>query len=247
MDEDRGYEDQVMKPENGKDRLGAFVSRLGWIFYSPSRVFADIERDAVSWWEPWIWLGLLNIIIAYISIPIQLAVTRLNPRDLPEETLEQTIESMEQFGIFGVVAAPIVILIVSLITGLIGYVLVSILSAESSFKRFFTVYLYSSIVASFGVLISVLIVRYFKGLETIRTAQDASFSFGLGFLASPDDRFLKAFFQSLDLFGIWSLVLIGMGLMHIFKMTRNHAVICVIPLWLLGVLMMVIGTLFGGS
>jgi hypothetical protein len=125
---------------------------------------------------------------------------------------------------------------------LIGYILVSILATHSDFKRFFTIYLYSSIVASAGALLSVLIVRYVRGLETIREVQDATFSFGLGFLAISDNRFIQVILRSLDLFNIWFLVLVAMGLMYVFKMERNHAIMCVIPFWILTVLVM-----FGGS
>ncbi|NIM20757.1 MAG: hypothetical protein GTO51_11115 [Candidatus Latescibacteria bacterium] len=227
--------------------VGGFFSRFSWIFYSPSRVFEDIERGAVGWWQPYIWLGVINLIVAYISIPVQRAIMLLNPRNLPEETLEQGIESFERFATFGIVVAPIAVLVTALITALIGYVLVSILATNANFKRFFTIYLYSSIVANVGYLLSVLIVVYVKGIETIRTTQDAAFSFGLGFLAPPENKFLGACFRSLDLFAIWALVIVGMGLVQVFKMTRNQAIWCVVPLWLISVVMIALGRALGGA
>lgn len=236
-----------MVGDGGSGGINAFFSRAAWIFHSPGRVFADIGWGAVSWWQPFIWFSLINMVVAYLSMPITLAVTRLNPNNLPQETLQNTLEKMEQFGLVGVMATPVILLIVSLIVSMIGYILVSIMSTESSFKKFFTLFMYSAIVSSLTGFLSVMIVRFFRGVETIRSAADGSISFGLGFLAPPDSRFLEAVFKSFDLFSIWSLVLIAMGLMYIFKMTRNQAIICVIPLWLIGVVMLVIGSMFGSA
>lgn len=233
--------------DGGPAGINAFFSRAASIFISPSRVFADIEQGRVSWWQPFVWFAVINMVVAYLSIPISLVVTRLNPNNLPPETLQDTVEKIEQFGLVGVVLTPVMILIMALIVSMIGYILVSIMSAESNYKKFFTLFLYSSIVASLTSFLSVIIVRFFRGVETIRTAADGSISFGLGFLAPPDNRFLEAIFKSFDLFSMWSLVLIAMGLVYVFKMTRNQAIICVIPLWLIGVVMLVIGSLFNSG
>jgi hypothetical protein len=246
VDSNDEYQDQQMV-DGGSGGINAFFSRAASIFISPSRVFADIERGRVSWWQPFIWFAVINMVVAYLSIPITLAVTRLNPNNLPQETLQDTVEKIEQFGLVGVVLTPVLILIMALIVSMIGYILVSIMSADSSFKKFFTLFMYSTIVASLTSFLSVIIVRFFRGVETIRSTADGSISFGLGFLAPPDNRFLEAIFKSFDLFSIWSLVLVAMGLIYIFKMTRNQAIICVIPLWLIGVVMLVIGSLFGNA
>jgi hypothetical protein len=50
---------------------------------------------------------------------------------------------------------------------------------------------------------------------------------------------------SFDFFAIWSFVLVVMGLMHIFEMTRKQAIICIVPLWVIYVAMMLLGEMTG--
>jgi hypothetical protein len=235
-----------MDENMGRDTSTGFFDRLGWIFYAPSRVFQDIERGAVSWWEPLIWLGLLNMLITFISLPIQRLMLEMNDQGLPEELLEKLIEFWPLVATFEVISAPIVVLLVAFITGLIGYIFVSIIAAQSSFRQFFTLYLYASILGTAGGLLSILVVRFGKGLQTIRSPEDAVFSIGLNFLAPSDNVLLEAVFSSIDLFAMWALVVVALGLMHVFKMTRNQAIGCVVPFWLMSIAMLLL-KLFRGA
>jgi hypothetical protein len=233
--------DENMERKN----TGGFFERLGWIFYAPSRVFEDIETGAVTWWQPWIWVGLLNMMAAYIFLPIHRLMMEMNFQELPEETLYKMLDYWSIIAAFEVISAPIAVMLVALVTGAIGYILISILTTHSSFKKFFTLYLYASIVGSIGGLLSVLVVRFTKGLETIRAPEDAAFSIGLSFLAPLENKLLEALCKSIDLFAIWALVIIALGLMHVFKLTRNQAILCVIPFWLISIVMLMFKWLTG--
>jgi hypothetical protein len=236
-----------MDENMGKENSTEFFDRLGWIFYAPGRVFQDIERGAVSWWQPLIWLGLLNMLTTFISLPIRRLMLEMNINELPEEMLEKLIEFWSLIAAFEVVSAPIGVFLVSLVTALIGYIFINIVAAQSSFKQFFTLYLYAGIIGNVGGLLSILVVRFGKGLQAIRSPEDAVFSIGLNSFAPSDNAVLEAVFSSLDLFTIWALVIVAMGLMHIFKLTRNQAIGCVLPFWLMSVLVLLIFKLFQGA
>jgi len=234
--------------DDNMERTGSsgFFDRLGWIFYAPSRVFDDIERGAVSWWQPWIWLGLISMLVAFLSLPVQRLVMQLTAEDYPGEMFQKILDHWSLIAAFQIISAPVTVLLLFLVTGLIGYIFISLISSGSSFKRFFTLYLYAGIVESVGGLLSILIVRFLRGLPEIRGPEDAAFSIGLGFLAPPESKLMGAVFSSFDLFAVWGLVLIALGLMHIFKMTRNQAVACVIPFWLMSVIMLLFRGARGG-
>jgi hypothetical protein len=236
-----------MNENIGSETATGFFDRLGWIFYAPGRVFHDIERGAVSWWQPLIWLGLFHMLIAIVSLPIRRLLLEMNIQELPEDLLEKLIEYWSLLAVFEVITSPIAIFLVVLITGSIGYIFISIVAAKSNFKQFFTLFLYASIIGTVGGLLSMLVVRFVKGLQTIRSAEDATFSFGLGFLAPPDNALLEAVYTSFDLFAIWSLVIVALGLMHIFKMTRNQAIGCTLPFWLMSVVVVLLFSLFRGG
>jgi hypothetical protein len=223
---------------------GGFFDRLGWTFYAPSRLFEDIERGAVSWWQPCIWLALIIMLTTLISLPIQRLIMEINEPGLPDETLQKILDFWPLVAAFEVISSPIAVILVALVTGLIGYLLIKVIATNPTFKKFFTLYLYASIVGSAGGLLSILVVRFMKGLQSIQSSEDAVFSIGLSFLAPPENKFLEAIFMNIDLFAIWALVIIAMGLTHIFKMPRNLTILCVIPFWLFGVVMFLLKGIF---
>ena len=224
-----------MNPENEAGTGGTFLTRFLWTFYAPKNLYADIAAERAHWWQPWVWVSIINGIIAYFSIPIQIHLARLNPQDVPEEQLQQSLEMMEKFGFLGVISTPVVVLVTSLIIVGISYLVVSVMAEEARFKKYFTLYLYSSIVVSVGILLGTLITRM-KGLDNVRSVADASASFGPAVLVSFDQKILHAILSSFDVFYVWFYALMAIGVSYIFKMSSRAAMVVVVPIWLLFVL-----------
>jgi hypothetical protein len=218
----------------GPGQSGNFVTRFVWTFVSPKPLYDDIAGGA-PWWQPWAWASLISMVVAYLSIPVQMQLARLNPSGQPQEQLDQTIEAMEKFGFLGVISTPVALLVIGLIVGGISYVLVNLLAEESSFKKYFTLMFYGNIVVAVGQLLGTLVTRM-KGVETIRSIHDAAAPFGPAVLASPDQKILYPLLASLDVFYIWYYALVVAGLVRIFRMSTANAVLAVIPVWLLQVL-----------
>jgi hypothetical protein len=223
-----------------------FVNRFVWIFTSPTRVFDDVREGRASWWEPWVWQSVLYAIAGVMSMPIQRAVAELNSNDLPPDQLQQQLEMMERFGWVQIVGTPPILLLLGLVLAGITYVLVSILSSRANFKQYFTVTLYASIIGAVSLLVSNLVVRM-RGVESIRTVQDAQVTLGLGFLAPEGDTLLFGILSTVNVFTVWSLAVLALGLMHVFGMSRNSAIACVVPWWLISVVFSVVGTALGGA
>jgi hypothetical protein len=142
---------------------------------------------------------------------------------------------MQKFGILGVITAPIVVLITTMLIAGISYAVVSVLAESSAFKTYLTLYLYGSIVASIGLLLGT-IVTLMRGVENIRSMEDAIASFGPAMLLGPGQQILHAVLSTLDIFYVWFYVIIGGGVMHLFGMSKRSAVFVIIPVWLLYVL-----------
>jgi hypothetical protein len=222
-----------------------FINRFLWIFSAPVKVFDHIAENKVSWWQPWIWLSIISAVTAFLSAPAQRVVVELNPGNMPAEQLQRQLEMMDKYGNIQLIAIPIVVLVIALIVGGLSYILVSILSEKANFKKFFTIYFYGGIVASLAGVIGAIMVKM-KGLETIRAPEDAQFSISLGFLAPPDGLLIKSILSGIEFFSIWALVIIAMGLMRVFDMPRKHAIYCVIPMWVLGVILILVNNLVTG-
>lgn len=210
-----------------------FFNRFLWIFTSPDNVFVDVREGNAPWWQPWVWISIISIVVGYLYLPVTVAVIELNPNGLPAEQIDQQIRFAEMTWLQ--LLTPIAVLLMSLIVAGLSYILVSILSENASFKKYFTLSLYCSIIGLLTMVVSLVVVRM-KGVESIQTADDASFSIGLGFLAPEAGGLVKAVLTSVDFFTVWAYVLMAMGLMRIFGMSRKNAVICIIPLWVLNII-----------
>ncbi|MEJ2722971.1 MAG: YIP1 family protein, partial [bacterium] len=187
-----------MPDEYTEDAAMGPLARVFAIFHSPVRVYADIERG-IPWWEPWAAVSLLNMVIAYVVIPINARLFSLNPHGLSPEELSRGMETMQKFYMkyLGVITAPLSVLFGALVFSGVSYVVVSVLSDRPDFKKHFTIYLYCSVVVSVGVLVSNLIVRW-HGVENIRNVGDAVAPLGPAALFSPDAKIWFAFASTLD-------------------------------------------------
>jgi hypothetical protein len=222
-----------------------YLNRLLWVFASPSRLFADVREGRAAWWEAWIWVSLTGIVAGYLLMPASMLVIELNETGQTIDQVDAQLEFMEKWGTVLLATTPVTVLIQSLIVFGLGYITVSILSASANFKKFFTIGLFAGIVANCASLFNALIVR-FRGLESIQTAADAQVSVSLAFLAPDAGVWVRSLLSSLEFFSIWALVLVAMGLMRVFDMTRNQAIACVVPLWLLFFLQRLLSVAFGG-
>ena len=223
---------------------GRFLSRFAWTFVSPKQLYEDIAAGA-HWWQPWVWASMISMVVAYISIPIQAQVMRLNQGGQTQEQIEQSIQMMEKIRFVPVVGAPVGVLIFVVIVGGVSYLLVNLLSQSSDFKKYFTLMLYASIVVSVGQLLGTVVTRM-KGVETIRSIRDVGVSLGPAVLVGPDQKALYPVLASLDVFYVWFYVLLVAGLVRIFRMSVGNAILAVIPVWLLQVLYALIGVRFSG-
>jgi hypothetical protein len=222
-----------------------FFNRLAWIFFSPTKLFQDIKEGNAPWWQAWIWLSIIYLIVGYASVPINIAITELNLRDLPPEQLDKQLAFLEGAGKWiQIGATPVLLLLITLAVSGLVYIMVSILSEKANFKKFFVLSLYASLVSSMANVIATVVVRL-RGVDTIRSVADARFSIGLAFLAPDEGALARALLTSFDFFAIWSFVLVVMGLMHIFEMPRRQAIYCVIPLWIIYVGMLLLGEVTG--
>jgi hypothetical protein len=234
-----------MNEEAASSEKGSFISRLIWIFVSPKRLFEEIRDGEVHWWQPWVWVSLLNMLTTYVGLPIQTQLASLNPHDLTDEQLQQNLEALDKFGFLGVISTPVVILITGMIIVAISYIVLSVLADQARFKKYLTAYFYASIVASVGLVLGTALTLS-KGVENIRSMQDATASFGPALLVSADQKILHSIMSNLDLFDLWFFGLIGASVMTIFNLTKRSAVLVVLPIWLIYVLLTLVTTRLSG-
>ena len=221
------------------------INRFASILTAPVRVFDDIRDGRVGWRQPWLIVSVMYMIVTFLGLPIQVALLELNPQNLTADQLDPQIRMMQTFGWVWVALTPVGVLLMQLIVAGLSYILVTIMSQRATFKQYLALNFFTGIPAMIGQLISVIMIRM-RGVEEIMGPDDARMSFSLRTLAPPDSALLKGIFGSFEFFTIWSLVLLAMGLQRVFGMGRGQAIAVLIPIFLIYVIMLIMGEVFGG-
>ncbi len=243
MEESGGFE----KDETpGEDMAGGgFAASLGDIFLEPNKVFKRIDAG-LQWWKAFIVIAVLQVIIGWLNLPIQRQVLSLNERGMSEEQLSKALEQMGKFGLIGLILAPAAIIVIYLICAWIVNVGVNLLSARSDYKKVLSLISFTGLIAMVEQVISVIIVRS-RGIEAIESAEDARVSLGLAPLFPDLGGFGAAFLESLSVFSVWYYIILTLGIASIFRIEIKKSVIPVVILWIISLLFLYLGKLFGGG
>lgn len=221
-----------------------FLNRLVWIFVSPHRVFDDIRERRVGWVQPWLLASIFYMLVTWIMLPVQSVLLELNT-EMTAEQIDQQLDVLERFGFMWIILAPAGALLVTFVMAGLSYVAVTLASRAATFKQYLTLSFYTGIVAMSGQLISSIIVRV-RGLDVIQEPQDAQLSLSLRALAPEGNAVVRGMMASIEFFALWSLVLMVMGLMRIFGMSRGQSIGVAVLLWVLYSATVILGEVFGG-
>jgi len=201
-------------------------SMLVNIFLEPSRVFKSIKIKS-SWVLPFIIYLIIATIGAYFTTPFQMEIGKqkiMQSDQLTEEQKQAQIEMSGKFAFLGWVIAPIaVVVIMLLITGanlLVGSV---ILGGTTRFTTMWSAICFTSLISALGLIIKVPLMLW-KHTADIRTSL-AILLPGKD-LASGIVSFLNT---STDLFLIWQIVvmIVGMAIIYNFSKLRASLVVLI--------------------
>ena len=242
-------------------RLGPGQRLIG-VLLSPGETFQDINRKP-TWLAP-----MLIAIIVGVSSSLFLN-WRVNPdwnritrdmirsqanktgQDIPEQAIERQVKMFQTLGkitpLLVIVATPIVLLILSGMYAL-GMML---MQAQTTFKKILSVVAWT--LCAIGLVNAVvnsaaLMVRDRESLDAINPRQPGTVSATnlSPLLESNASPVLKSLAGSLDLFSVWMLILMAIGLAAIGgsrKITPKKTGAMVVSLWLIWVLLLALGAL----
>ena len=228
-----------METSSETKEMGLF-SRIAGVFSSPTETFQAVESKP-AWWLPF-------VIVVIIAIAAQLWLMDISMKDQMAK-IALRVESQEQLDIiqqrmqgpvkyFGLIAAPIMILIIWVITAAL-LILASnpILGGQASFGKIMGVVAWSSLVTSLGgILKSVLI--HIQG-----TSQGVSTSLAALLPVPPLGKTpsaLYAFLSNLDPFVIWQIILWGIGLTVVAKLDLKKGYTGAFGVWILWIIVSVV-------
>jgi hypothetical protein len=228
--------------EAGGAKAGGFAGSLGRairVLFAPSRVFADLERRP-EWLAPLIICILVAILSAVILIPSVIQPeqrAKLEERGLTEEQLEAAGPwlaggRMLIIGIVtSIVGTPIAFLIVA---GVLHLVCGLIMGGQANFVRTFCVVAFASMVKLPESIVKVPLSLASKSAE-VQT------SLALLMTRDPAAGFASRFAYNLlghiDIFALWEVFLVVVGVAAMFKFSRQKSYYAVGGLWVVYILL----------
>jgi hypothetical protein len=220
------YNRADMTPENASAvepepaGMGEF-SRLTGVFFEPGKTFADIAE------RPRFWVPLILMIVASLAFTItisqrigwervvrqqlesRMATMSDQQREAVAKTMDMQVRIASIFGyVGGVVAVPLIYLIVG---GILMGIVRGIMSAPVRFKQVFATMCYASLP---GLIFTVLAiaVMFLKNPDDFNLRNPLVFNPGAFMDPQSSSKFLYSVASSLDLFTIWTILLLAVGL-----------------------------------
>ncbi len=199
--------------------MGEF-SRLTGVFFEPTKTFADIA-ERPRWLVPLVLLILASVVYMILftqrvgwdgTIRQQM---ESNPRtaQMSPEQRERAITMGAKFASISAYAGPVVGIPVYdlIVAGVLLGIVAGLMSAPVKFKQVFAVVCYAGLP---GVLVAALsiVVMFLKKPEDFNLRNPLAFNPGVFMDPQSSSKFLYSLATSLDLFVIWTILLIAVGL-----------------------------------
>lgn len=222
------------------------ASKVFNIFFEPRKVFESLKIKP-TWLVPFLIVAILGIGFFYTTYPYimnqQVEKIRANEK-IPDEQKQMIVDKMTENNtppLWQLPFAPIVTLLIFVILSAILYFVFNvILGGDSSFRRVFSVYCYSNLVA-----IPSMIVK----LPLIMIKKDIGVQTSLALLLSAENKetFFYRLLSGFDIFTLWMVILISMGMGVLYKYTAKKSFTILFVLWVLLILITAgLSGLFGG-
>lgn len=225
-------------------------ARMTGIFFDPKPAFADIAARP-GWWAPLVLLIVLAM--GYVFTYSQRVgwerfmrqTLESNPRtqNLSAEQREQAIAMQTKIAsIFGYVGAAVGVPIYTLaVAGVMLFVFNTMLGAALTFRKVFGITCYSALTGVVGTALAIL-VMFLKNPEDFDLRNPTAFNVGAFLDPQTTPKFLHSVGTSLDLFSIWTILLLATGLSVAGrKVSWSKALIAVIVPWILWIVLKSLG------
>jgi hypothetical protein len=225
------------------------MSRLVNVFIAPSATFTDIRRSA-SWWVPWLLMSILQLAFAFAidqkfgwdtlteqqiakNPSVQARLDGLKP-----EQREQILQTQSKVARYLAYAAPVRILIIWVIIAAIFLAVFKFgFGAEIPLKQSLATWAYATMPLLISFLLTIVSI-YATSAGNFDLNNPVASNLGY-FLDPKNSRLLYWLGSCLDVFDIWSIVLLGIGYSIVsnnkVKRTSAMAVFAVVLVLMKGV------------
>lgn len=212
-------------------------------FIAPSKTFTDLRRSAM-WWAPWILISIFSIAFM-VTISKQIGFEQVTRSQIahsaradqfdklpPDQQARQVQFSVTILKVIAF-ANPAVVLFFSLIVSVILWATFKVgFAADTTFGQAFAIGMYAGLPGIIGAILG--IVSLFAGVNPEGFDINNPVATNVAYFLDPETtgKFVRGMASSLDVFAIWSIVLIGIGYSCTSKVKRSTAIIVVACMYL---------------
>jgi len=194
------------------------------IIWSPSEHFTRMKE------KPKIWGPLLIIILLFIVASIFISMnTNLSIEGISEEDLDLLKPFLIATSVITGIITPI---LTALMSSLIYLLIARIARSTVSFRQLFSMNVYLLLITALSMLVN--------GIGMMITGSATSTFTNLNTLI-PADGTLKAIFDNIEVFTIWSVILLAIGLQKVASFSKGLAWGVSIGFYLLSIFFSIMG------
>lgn len=220
--------------------IGA-VGRISGVLFSPGRTFEAIARRP-TWVAPVILWTLISLVITVVLVPkidyekvIRRAMEKRG-QTVSEDRLQSIVAQQKRFGgIISYVIGACSPIVVSLIVAAVFLGAFKAFGWDLTFRQSLGVTTHSFVPQFLGAILLLALLARQESVDP--SAIGDLLRSNLGFLVDRDSaKALHSLLSSIDLFAIWTAILMILGFSSAAKVRRGQAAGVVITLWALFVL-----------
>ena len=199
------------------------IQKMVGVFFSPKDSFEAIDRKP-DWIVPLVAIIILTLVFTMLTLPITMPAQmekqreKMEERGMAEDQIEQAMAASESMGkimapVGIIIGVPIVLLFITLIIWFVGNV---VLGGQTTFKKMFSVYTYSSLIGTGGLMLVSLLIY-------VRQSADVHFSLALLLPQDQSEEILYKILKGFDLFAIWQYAVLAIGFAVIYKFSMKKS------------------------
>ena len=207
----------------------SFLTRLIDIHLAPERALRVVAAFPRTWWQPTLFLIILGAVAIYLTMDRLIVPEMINSmveQGLSDEQIDDSLPVMKFIPWAALILVPLQILVIALVAHLCANLLLGGVGA----------YLGAVSVVAHSLLIGVVEALVRVPLMLAKESLEVYLGPALLLPADMQETLLFRVIAQFDIFTIWKVLLIGLGLAIVYRLAPRRAIAMMVVLWLIWVL-----------
>lgn len=224
----------------------SFVQRVINVFTNPGKAFTAVKSNP-RWIPPAALVIVLGVVMTYLITPVivqeqqEKTIAQLEERGMSQTQIDEALETSGKFMKYLMYPSALIggLLVIVISAGIWLFASNTLLGGQANYKQMLEVAGLSSLISTVGMFIKVPIIL-------AKQTMNVHFSLATFLPDSSKETFLYKFLVNTDLFNVWSIAVLCIGIAVVGGLKTKKVwpvVVALLIVWYLGVA--ALGNLFG--